>query len=270
VAARAIWKGTISFGDVECPVKLYSALESQGIHFRLLHDRDRVPVSQKLVNPRTGKEVSGEHLRKGAVADKHRFVVLEPKELASVEPEPSRTIAVEHFVPSTAIDFAFYDRPYWVGPDGDAAAYAALANALADLGRTGIARWVMRKRAYVGALRAEGQHLMLVTLRHAGEVVAASEIEKPSARAPDPKELKMASQLVSALRGEFDPGELHDEYRARVLELVRRKGAGEKIEIARPQAKQAPSDLAAALKKSLTVIQGGKPHARRAEKRAHG
>ena len=270
MAARAIWKGTISFGDVECPVKLYSALEAQGVHFRLLHERDRAPVSQKLVNPRTGKEVSAERLRKGAVADKHRFVVLEPQEIASVEPEPSRTIAVEQFVPSTAIDFAFYDRPYWVGPDGDASTYAAVADALADLGRTGVAHWVMRKRAYVGALRAEGHHLMLVTLRHAGEVVAASEIERPSARVPDPKELKMAAQLVSALRGDFDPSQLHDEYRARVLELVRRKGAGEKVEVAHAKAKHAPSDLAAALKKSLTVIQGGKPHARRAEKRAHG
>jgi len=234
--ARAIWKAVIRFGDVEVPVKLYSGIQDTGPHFRLLHDRDRAPLKQKMV-----------------------------------EPEDSRFIDVVHFVPTAALDHAFYGRPYWLGPDGPHdGTYWALVDALSSEDREGIARWVMRKRAYTGALRVREDHLVLITTRHVGEVVEPAEIKPPGGRAPDPKELRMAQQLVGMLEGRFEPEQYHDEYRERVLELVRRKGRGEKIVTPKVVAKPAVGpNLAAALQKSIAAASGKGTRAH-AKRRAHG
>lgn len=255
MAARAIWKGKISFAGVEVPVKLYSAIQDRAVHFRLLHERELVPVKQKLVNPRTGEEVPRDRMQKGAPADKGRFVVLREDELASLEPPRSRTISIGRFVEPRLLDHAWYDRPYWLGPDaGGESTYRALAQALARSGREGIARWVMRKRPYLGVLRAAREHLILVTLRHAGEVVETSEFQAPSGRKPDPKELQMARQLVAVLVEPFEPREYRDEHRERVLELIERKAKGEKIELPAPEEKRRRAGLADALEASLGLV----------------
>ena len=116
--ARAMWKGVIAIQGTQVPVKLYSGIEPGGIHFRLLHDRDRAPVKSKMINPVSDDEVSGDEVQKGAPVAPGRFVVLNDEELASVEPKESRTIEVTRVVPSAALDHAYYDRPYWLGPDG--------------------------------------------------------------------------------------------------------------------------------------------------------
>lgn len=270
MAARAIWKGTIAFGAVECPVKLYSAVEDRTVHFRLLHDRDRAPVKQKLVDRRTHEEVEDTELRRGAAVTRTRYVIVSGEELESVEPKPSRTISVSAFVPSAAIDPALYVRPYWLGPDGSGPIYAAIVEALRRQKREGIAHWVMRNRAFAGALRATGNHLMLVTLRHAGETVAASEIRVPAGRQSDPKELAMARQLLSMLEGSFDASEYRDEYRERVLDLIRKKAAGHKLVLERPAEKQPARDLRQALEKSLAAASSGARKRQRAKERAHG
>jgi DNA end-binding protein Ku len=258
MAARAIWKGVIRFESVEVPVKLYSAVESGGgVHFRLLDEETETPVRQRMVHPRSGDEVPFEETRKGYEVDKGTFVVLEDEELEELQPEPSRDIEITRFVPTDEIDHRWYDRPYYLGPDtaaGETAEreYFALAEALAKKDREGVARWTMRNKEYVGALRPEGDHLVLVTLHHAGEVIPASELEAPSGRALASAEVAMAEKLVSALEDEPDLTHYRDEYRGRVLELVRAKAEGRTIEAPEPEPEEeAPESLSKALEASL-------------------
>jgi DNA end-binding protein Ku len=255
MAARAMWKGTLRLGKAEVPVKLFSAIEgSQELHFRLLHAPDQTPVQGRMVHPVTGKPVTREETKRGYVTDSGEVVVLEPKELATLEPEPSRDIEVLRVVPSAAVDPAWYDRPYYLGPEGDAADYWALAAALEKKEMEGIVRWVMRKKEYVGSLRVEGGYPMLVTLRRAGEVVHASELPRPAGRDLAEKELEMAERLLKGLKGEFDAEEWKDEHRERVLELVEAKASGKTVPIARAKAKKSEGDLTKALEKSLAAL----------------
>lgn len=255
MATRAMWRAAVTFGDVEVPVKLYAGVQDATVHFRLLHDKDLAPVKQMMVEPERGKEVPREEIQRGALVERGRFVVLTPEEIASVEPKESRQITITHFLPEAALDHAYYDRPYWLGPDGPRAdAYWALVEALRAEKREGIARWVLRKRAYTGALRVRDDRLVLITTRHTGEVVSPAELQAPGGRTPDKKELAMARQLVAAMESPFDPGAYRDEYRDRVLELLRRKAKGEKIPTARPVSKRTAGSLEDALRKSIAAV----------------
>ena len=171
--------------------------------------------------------------------------------MEKLEPESSREIKITQFVPPIAIPPEYYDRPYYLGPDGDQAAYFALAEALKNKEREGVARWVMRKQRYVGALRADGDYLMLDTLRHAEEVLSAKDLPRPAGRAPDKKELGMAKQLIQLLKGEFDPKEFKDEYRERVMEFVEKKGKGHKPRLHLVKSKKKTTSLDKVLSKSL-------------------
>lgn len=153
MAARAMWKGVVRFEDVRVPVKLYSAVEDRSVHFRLLHRKDQAPVRQAMLNPETDEVVPYEHIRKAFVSGEGDLVVLEKDELETIEPEPAREIRIVSFLPVRAIDHRWYLRPYWLGPDGAGERYAAFVRALAGSEREGLARWVMRKKEYVGALR---------------------------------------------------------------------------------------------------------------------
>lgn len=255
MAARAIWKGVLLAGDERVPVKLYSAVESgAGISFRLLHEPDLEPVKQKMVNPVTGDVVEYSDTRRAFETDDGRLVVLDEEDMATLEPEPSRDIELLRFLPVGTIAAGWYDRPYYLGPDGDDEAYAAMIQALEEEGRVAVARWVMRKKWYVGALRVERGSLMMVTLRNAGEVVAVSEMEAPGGRKLAEREITMAEQLVSMLEAPFEPEAFQDEYRDRVLELVEAKASGKTVRI--EEYRKPPTDegsLADALKASLSA-----------------
>jgi len=252
MAARAIWKGTIRIGSVKVPVKLYSAVEDRGIHFRLLHAPDKQPVVQRMVNPESGTVVESKEVRK-AYRDEDVLVMLEPEELESLEPEPSRDIEITRFVPSDAVGPQWYERPYYLGPDDSTSQYFALAEALKSEERHGIARWVMRKKEYVGALVPAGDYLMLMTLRHAEEVVPASALPEIPGREPDAKERKLAEQLIAALEDEFDPAAYQDEYRERVMEYIEARAKGKVVKLKKPRAKRTkePESLAGVLEASL-------------------
>jgi DNA end-binding protein Ku len=251
MAARAIWKARIRFGDVDVPVKLYSAVQDRSVHFRLLHEKDLEPVKQEMVNPETGKVIDYEDVRRAFQTEDGELVMLDADELAELEPAPSREIEVTRFVEPAVITHQWYDRPYFLGPDGDDDAYFTLAEALRKRHVEGVARWVMRKKEYVGALRVDGDHLMLMTLRHAGEVVPASALSAPGGRALDEREVKMATQLVAALEDELDMKEFRDEYRDRVLELVEAKAEGKVVRFPKAPKKQAEKSLAAMLERSV-------------------
>jgi DNA end-binding protein Ku len=251
VAARAIWKGTIDLGRSGVPVKLYSAVEDRGVHFHLLEKRTHARVRQHMVNPGSGKEVRSDEIRKGYEIEPDTFVIIEEADLAKLEPEASTTIDVAHFLPQGRIGHQYYDRPYYLGPDGDTKAYFALAEALAGKEREGLARWVMRKKRYTGALRSRDGYLLLITLRHPEEVLSARELPSPPGKSPDAREIKMAEQLIAALADEFRPEDYSDDYRNRVLKYIEAKAKGRKPKLQTISTPRETRSLADALAASL-------------------
>ncbi|MDX6611640.1 MAG: end-binding protein Ku [Blastocatellia bacterium] len=258
MAARAIWKGELKIGASKVPVKLYSGVTDRAVRFHILDDKHLARVKQHMVNPDNGDEVAAEEIQKGYEIEPGKFVLLEDEELEALQPKPSREIDVAEFVPPEAISQQWFERPYYLAPDGDEKAYFALAEALQNKDREGIAHWVMRNKAYAGALRAEGDYLMLVTLRNAEEVISASELPKPAGRAPTQKELSMARQLVEMLEDEFNPADYKDEYRQRVMEFIEHKAKGKAPRLRAVKAKRQSTSLDSVLAKSLASLRKGK------------
>jgi DNA end-binding protein Ku len=253
MAARSMWNGTLKVGKVRIGVKLYAAIEDSAVHFHLLHDRDHERVQQRMVNPVTGEPREGDQIQRGFEIERGTFVLIQDDELAALEPAPSRDVVIASFVPASAIEPAWYERPYYLGPAGKSQDYFALARALADEKRVGLARWVMRKRQYHGALRAHGEHLILSSLHSHEEVLQAPKVT-PLSRAADARELAMAEQLVEALAGEFDPTEFRDEHRERVLELIVAKAKGKRLKPPPRERRRPARDLGTALEQSLKQL----------------
>jgi len=254
MAARAIWKGELKLNSTKVPVNIYSAVHDQTVRFHILDERTKTRVKQHMVDPESGDEIPNEEIRKGFEVAPGTYVILEEEDLESLEPEASRQIEITSFVPATEIAPEYYDRPYYLGPDGDQMGYFALAEALRNKEKEGVARWVMRKQPYVGALRAEGDHLVLSTLRNAEEVLSAKDLPRPAGRAPDKKELGMAKQLVELLKGEFDPKEYKDEYRERVMEFVKKKARGHAPKLRLVKSKRKAAALDKVLSKSIEAL----------------
>jgi DNA end-binding protein Ku len=252
MTARAMWKGVIGFGGVRVPVKLYAAVEDRDVHFRLLHATDHAPVRQALVNPEADEVVPYREAHRAFATPEGDLVLLKDEELAEMEPEPSREIRILRFLPPDAIDRRWYLRPYYLGPDDGAAdAYFALAAALARVGRVGLARWVMRNKEYLGALRLQSGYPMLVALHHAEEVVSLEGLGTPAGPSLDHRELAMARQLMDMLAADFVPTDYRDEYRARVEQLIETKMRGGRLAVAPPRRPRPSEDLAGALEASL-------------------
>src|SRR6476646_9324779 len=254
MAARAIWKGELKLGAQKLPVKLYAAVEDKSIRFHILDDSKRNRVKQHMVQPESGEEVETKDIRKGYEIEPGRFVILDDEELEKLKPEPSRDIEVSGINPIKAISQQFYERPYFLGPDGDQANYFALARALENQETEGIAHWVMRNKAYSGALGAQGGYIVLSTLRNAGEVIAADELPKPDGRAPTKKEIEMAKLLVSMLEGEFDPDNYKDKYRERVLEFIAKKAKGHAPRLATVKKKRQTTTQESVLAKRIAAL----------------
>jgi DNA end-binding protein Ku len=253
MAARALWKAQLVVGRRRIAVSLLSAVQEQAVRLHLLHQQDHVRVKQRMVDAASGDAVAYEDALRGVEVERGRFVVIEPGELAALVPKPSRDIEVVSFVPRDGVDHRWYSRPYYLAPDrGHADDYFALAQALEQTGRDGFARWTMRQREYAGALRLHDGYLALIALRHAGEVVVASELKAPEGRAFDERERELAKKLVGALAGPFEHEPFRDEYRERLLELVEQKRKGKKITARKWQPEKVADDsLAAALERSL-------------------
>jgi len=255
MATRAIWKGSIELGRTRLPVKLYSAVEGRELHFHLLEKKTHTRVRQRMVNPGTGKEVPHEEIRKGDEIEPDRFVIVEDEDLEKLEPEPSTAIEITGFLPEGGIGQQYFDAPYYLGPDGDAKTYFALAEALENKRREGLTRWVMRKKNYIGALCARDGYLMLITLRHAEEVLTARELGPAPGKAPQPREVKMAEQLVSVLEAEFRAEDYADEFHDRVLKYIQAKANGRKPKLkALPRQRRESKSLIDALSASLKSV----------------
>ena len=257
--ARSIWSGAISFGLVNVPVKLYSAVSRKTVRFNQLNSETGNRIQQKRVDPETGEEVTYEQIVKGFELTKDRYVVITPDELDAIEPERTRTIQIEDFVDLPEIDPIYYDHPYYLVPDkGAAKAYGLLLNAMEASDKVAIARVVIRSKEALVAIRPAGELLMMETMIFHDEVVPHDDLED----LPDSKELKvsdrevkMAQQLIDSLSSEFEPEKYRDEYRDKVLDLIERKAAGEEIAV-QPEAPSPAKvpDLMAALEASLAAV----------------
>src|ERR671932_13205 len=256
---RPIWSGAISFGLVNVPVKLFSAVNRKTVRFNQLNKDTGNRIQQKRVDPETGEEVSYEQIVKGYELTKDRYVVITPEELDALDPEKTRTIDIEDFVDLDEIDPVYYDHPYYLVPDkGATKAYGLLLGAMKEANKVAIARVVIRSKEQLVAIRPAGDVLMMETMIFHDEVVPSEDIEElPEAKelkASD-RELKMAQQLIDSLSSEFEPERYHDEYREKVLELIERKAQGEEI-VVQPEAPQPARvpDLMPALEASLAPV----------------
>lgn len=229
---RSIWSGSLSFGLVNIPVKLYSAISPKDIRFHLLHAADGVRIQQKRVCPADGKEVSYENLVKGYEIAPGQYVVVRPEELEALDPKATHTIDIADFVSLPEIDPIHFEHSYYVVPNpGAEKAYTLLLRAMREANKVAIARMVLRTKEYLVAIRPLGRVLSVVTLLFADEVVPADALPNVPRENIDvnPRELTMAQQLIASLSTEFDPERYHDEYRDRVLELIERKAEGQEV-----------------------------------------
>jgi len=267
MAARALWKAVLRLDSISVPIRMYSALQDRDLHFHLLHASDHVRVRERFVTPDTKHVVDSEHMRAGYALESGDVVILAAAERDALAPQASRDIAVIRCVPNDALPLSAYARPYWLGPDGDATNYFALAQSLEHAEQQALVEWVMRGRHHFGALQGRDGHLALLDLRSADEWVDPASFELPEGRPLDKREHAMAEQLIDALAGEFDYASFHDEYRARVLALIEDKAKGVRAPRRRtkPPARAATASLASALSASLrSVSRGGNPGRARA------
>jgi DNA end-binding protein Ku len=275
---RAIWTGAISFGLVNVPVKLYSAVDRKTVRFHQLSGKTGVRVAQKRVDPQTDEEVPYEDIVKGYEIAPDRYVRIEPAELDSLEPKKTKTIEIEEFVELSQIDPIYYDHPYYLAPGtGGAKPYRLLLEAMEETGKIAIARVVIRSKEQLVAVRPMGIVLGMATMLFPDEVLPPERLDEvvEAANAKTTKrEVDIAEQLIESLAGDFEPDKFRDSYREEVLSLIERKAEGKEIAV-QPAAEEvrAPApDLMSALKASLDAVRaagdGGEKRKRPAAKKA--
>ena len=262
MAARSIASGTISFGLVSIPVKLYSATQaSAAVSFNLLHDKCSGRLKQQYICPRDDNEVvEREHMIKGYEFSKDRYVTFTPEELKALEEKASQQIEITEFVPAAKIDPVYYDKAYYLGPEkGADRAYKLLAEAMRQTGRTALARYAARGKQYLVQLRPlapeQGGGLVLQQLLYADEVRAFSEVPVDETPAVKDQELLLARQIIEQIAvDEFHPEKYEDEVKKRVQEQIQRKSEGQAIDLTAPEARPTQViDLMEALKASLAA-----------------
>jgi DNA end-binding protein Ku len=259
---RPIWSGAISFGLVNVPVKLTSAQSQKDVRFNQL-DGDGTKISTKRVRSDNGEEVPYERIVKGYEIAAGNYVIIDPKELEGLDPKASRTIDIEEFVSLDEIDPLYYEKGYILLPDkGSEKPYALLAKAMEASGKVAIARFVMRTKQYLAAVRASSGALVLSTMLFHDEVVVPSQVEGlPDADsvAPSDREVAMAEQLIESLTTTFEPSKYRDEYREKVLELIEAKAEGQElVQITAAEEPTKVVDLMAALEASLAAAKKAK------------
>jgi DNA end-binding protein Ku len=260
---RAIWSGSISFGLLNVPVKLYSAVSRKNVSFRELRESDGSRVRHKRVAEADGEEVAYEDIVKGYEISPEQYVVITRDELEEIDPKKTRAIEIQDFVDLDDIDPIYFDHPYYLGPDkGAEKAYALLVKAMGDAKKVAVARFVLRNREHLAAIRPADKVLTMATMRFADEVVAPDElgddVVPEDGRKLEKREVEMAKQLIDSLTSDFDPDKYRDEYREELLALIDRKAQGKAVVepvSEEPTPTKAP-DLMAALEESLAAVRG--------------
>jgi DNA end-binding protein Ku len=251
-----MWSGAISFGLVNIPIKMFTAVSRKSVSFNQIDTRTGSRIQYRKVSAADGEEVASEQIAKGYQLSSGEYVLVGDDELAALDPEATRTIDIEQFVDLEEIDPIYYDSPYYVAPDKAARKpYALLTRAMEEEGKVALARFVMRSKQYLAALRPKDGVLVMSTMVYADEVNDPKELGEFDDVADvdvSDRELRMASQLVESLTEPFEPERFEDTYRNQVLELIERKAAGEELVAApAPVAEEKVVDLMAALEASV-------------------
>jgi DNA end-binding protein Ku len=230
--ARAIWTGSLSFGLVNIPIEVHTAVRDHRPHFRLLHAKDRSPINFERVCQKDRKTVAWEDLVKGYEYEKGRFVVLTKEDFETAAIEKTRRIDVLDFVETDAIDDRYFDKPYYLtAKKGGEAAYALLREAMNEAGRIGIAKFVMRETQHLAAIEGIGEALVLSTLRFADELVDTSSLTFPSGKNLKKADLSMARMLVENLAAEWDPAKYADDYQENLMRVIKAKMKGKEPDL---------------------------------------
>ena len=254
---RSIWSGSLSFGLVNVPVKLVTAVRSKDVRFNQLHAKDGARIEYKKVCAAEGVEVPSDEIVKGFRVGPDEYVTLDKEELEQLAPEETDAIAIEDFVDLADIDPIYFEHPYYLVPEkGAAKAYRLLLEAMKDADKVAVARVVMRGKEHLVAVRPIDDVLTMTKLLWADELVDRDELEVPEAGKVGGKELDMAHRLIEALSGPFEPAKYTDTHREQVLALIEAKAEGREV-VAPPKVERRPTaDLAEALAASLEAVKG--------------
>jgi len=260
---RAIWSGSITFGLVTFPVRMYSAIDEQDLAFHYLHAKDDSRIGYEKVCKAEGKPVPDDEIVKAYELEKGEYVYMTDEDFEAAEGEGYKTIDISDFVPYEEIDPIYFERTYYLGPDdGGEKVYSLLVRAMDDSGLVGIAKYVMRSKQHLGCLRVRDGTLVLEKMYFADEVRPLDGI-KPSARSVAKKELQMAAELIDRFAGSFDITKYEDTYREALLDVIEAKRRGEELHLERrPDEKDAP-DLLEALRQSVQAAKQGRDVQRR-------
>jgi len=264
--ARPVWSGSISFGLVNVQVKAYTAVRDHNVHFHQLEKKSGSRIRNRKVSEKSGKEVDADDIELGFEIRKGRYVTFDKEELDELRPASTRSIEVTDFVGLAEIDPIYYERTYWLAPDGDAAkeAYQLLLAAMVDRQRVAIGTVVMRNTQYLAAVRPLDGVLAMSTMRFADEVVPRADVEGLPSRQtkPEAKAMKMANMLVDSLASDWDPERYHDTFTDELRKRIKAKDSGKKVveeETSEPKAEVL--DLMAALERSVRSTQAKKQSA---------
>jgi DNA end-binding protein Ku len=228
--ARALWKGSISFGLVNIPIELHTAVRNHRPRFRMLHAKDKSPVKFERVCQRDGKPVAWEDLVKGYEYQKGHFVVITKEDFASAALRKTRTVDIIDFVKAEEIDDRFFETPYYLVPaKGGEHAYALLREAIRESGRVGIAKFILRDAQHLAAVEVIGSAIVLTVMRFADELVDSKQFDFPVDKGARKAELDMAKALVNSLAAEWDPSKYTDEYRENLLRIIKAKVKGKPV-----------------------------------------
>ncbi|HEX4733268.1 MAG TPA: Ku protein [Thermoleophilaceae bacterium] len=258
---RPIWSGSLSFGLVNVPVRLMSATRDLGVHFNQLHEKDNSRIEVRRVCTEEGEEVPWEEVGRGYELESGEVIMLTDEELEAADPKKTRTIDIEAFVDLEEIDPVFYDHPYYLVPDSNEAAvraYHLLRTVMERSGQVAIARFVLRTKEYLVAVRTRGDAITLTTMLFHDEVRSTDEVGMDGLPKAKKAEVDQAVTLVKSLQRDFDPGNYEDEHRKRLLAIIDKKKKGQEIEIPdEPETPKAVPDLMAALEASIQRMKKG-------------
>ena len=269
---RPIWKGALSFGLVNIPVQLYSAIRAgEHVSFRLLHRTDHSPIRYERVCQKDGKVVPWDDIVKGYEYAKGRFVEMTDDDFKAAALDSSKVFEILDFVATDEIDPRYFETPYYVLPSkGGEKPYALLREAIRNTGTVGVGKITMRSNSHhLAGLKVVGEALVLEIMRFGDELVNTSTYSFPAAEAVRPQELQMAEQLIGNLTESFNASKYEDDYRNNLMRIIKAKLKGKKVEVAEPEEPEATPvvDLMARLQESLSL---GKARAKRSEKPAEG